>query len=161
MPATRAVASTLPFAIVWVSIRLSVSFCKRISPRATAWRRCTRYDETSTIRASPFAPICVNRFMFSHEEVQKSPARKFAFSAFFCGSNLNGFLPLLNRRAHLIGGVQARFYKLRCKPRKRPQQVRRHQNLPVAVRPGTDANGRDRNFARDFPGDRRGDEFQH
>src|SRR5256885_4726347 len=171
MPATRAVASTLPFAMDCDSISLSVSFCSRTSPRATASRSCTGFAETSTMRASPFVPICVSRFISRcsrHKKAQKTQNRNanraclFVLFAPFRGQkNSNGLLPLLNRRAHLIGGVQARLHKLRREPRKSSQQIGRHQNLPVAVRPGTDADGWHGNFLRDLPCDRRRDEVQH
>src|SRR5690348_6503879 len=143
MPATRAVASTFPFAMDCDSMSLSVSFCSRISPRATASRSCTGFADTSTMRASPVALMRVNPFMIPWGRDRS-----------------DGFLPLFNRRAHLISGIQARLHELGREPRKCSQQISGHQNLTVAVGTRTDADGWNLNFLRQFLRDRRGDEFQ-
>ena len=59
MPASRAVASTLPLAAWPLSIASSVALAKQISPRAIASRSCTGLAETLTICALPSSSMWV------------------------------------------------------------------------------------------------------
>src|SRR6185369_16633595 len=59
MPAMRAVPSTSPFLALPETMRSSVAVVMRTRPSATASRSVAGLSETSTIRASPEAPIWV------------------------------------------------------------------------------------------------------
>src|SRR6266702_1261677 len=59
MPAMRAVPSTAPFLALPDTIRSSVALLMTTRPSATASRSLTGLSDTSTIRASPEAPIWV------------------------------------------------------------------------------------------------------
>src|SRR5688572_6860492 len=58
--AMRAVPSTSPFLALPRAISSSVAFCMTTAPSATAMRSVAGFADTSTMRASPFAPICVS-----------------------------------------------------------------------------------------------------
>ena len=58
-PATRAHASTSPFAALPSTISASVSGCMLMKPSATATRLVISFSDTSTMRTSPFSSICV------------------------------------------------------------------------------------------------------
>ena len=60
MPAIRAVASTLPLAILSPRTSFNVAGAMRISPRAHSRPPLHRFSDTSTIRASPLALMCVS-----------------------------------------------------------------------------------------------------
>ena len=59
-PATRAQASTSPFAALPSTISASVSGCMLMKPSATAVRFVMSLSPTSTMRTSPFSSICVS-----------------------------------------------------------------------------------------------------
>src|SRR5262249_40140903 len=59
MPAMRAVPSTSPFLALPERIRSSVALVMTTRPSATASRSVAGFSDTSTIRASPEAPIWV------------------------------------------------------------------------------------------------------
>ena len=59
---------------------------------------------------------------------------------------LADLFPFLHHCAHLVRGVQFRFDMFQAEPRQHSQEIRRDQNLPVAIRPRADADG-DAGFA--------------
>src|ERR1039457_4239367 len=114
MPANRAVARTLPLAMVWDSMSLSVAFCNRTSPLANASRNITGLAETSTMLASPRASMCVSLFILTFYL-----ARLHCFHALFPG---------LDHCSHLLRSVKLGLYMLKAEPGQHAQQIGRDQN---------------------------------
>src|SRR5262249_35472944 len=101
----------------------SVAFCRRISPRAMAFRSRTGFGETSTMLASPCRLMWLNFFMGADRSTLPRFARAF-----------NLLTPVGDGAAHLFGGVQCRLHKFWCEPRERADEIVRHENLAVAIR---------------------------
>ena len=68
------------------------------------------------------------------------------------GLELHRAAPVLDGRAHLVEGPDARRHEPRGEPGKCPDQVIDDQDLAVAVGSGSDANGRDGYRAGNFEG---------
>ena len=74
---------------------------------------------------------------------------------------LDACSPFLDHCPHLLGGVQPGFHVLEIIPRQHAEQIGCDEHLPVAIRPGADADGRNRKpLASSFLCDRRRDQFQ-
>src|SRR5688572_17026979 len=81
--------------------------------------------ETSTMEASPLASRWVRR------------------GSILGGRIGDGVAPFFDDLSHLLGGVEFWFYKARGEPGEQAEKVVGDENLTVALRAGTDADGGD------------------
>src|SRR5438045_5784698 len=73
---------------------------------------------------------------------------------------LDGIFPVRDGGSHLFGGVEVGLDETGSEPGEGADEVVHDQDLAVAIRTGTDADGWDFEGGGDFFGNRRSDEFE-
>lgn len=100
-------------------------------------------------QAAMFTPVVPERVEVDVTESGNGRRREFEL-----------MVPGLDGGADLGAGLNIGLYVARGEPREEPNEIVGDQDLPIAVRAGSDADGRDGDRPGDLLGNRRDDEFE-